>query len=253
MEPGAGGVERGQRRHVDEDRLRAALERNLVLVAAVEDQERHVALDVLRRGDVPARVLGGRPQLPGRHALARDDHQPGAAPGLRRLGVGRAARRVRVPAAPGLAAEVPGGHAPGHERRRPPARLAERLLVERARHGEPDVEPDEVHQLERPHPEAAGHAADAVDLLGRREAVVDDPQRLEPERAVAAVDDEAGAVGGLDHVLAHRLARLAGDAPSASGADASPATTSTSRILAGGLKKCMPTTRSGRGSRRRSR
>ncbi len=36
------------------------------------------------------------------------------------------------------------------------------------------------------------------------------PQRLEAERPVAAVDDEAGAVGGDDHVLAHRLARRAG-------------------------------------------
>ena len=34
----------------------------------------------------------------------------------------------------------------------------------------------------------------------------------------------------------------------ASRAEASPATTSTSRILAGGLKKCIPTTRSGCGS-----
>ena len=35
---------------------------------------------------------------------------------------------------------------------------------------------------------------------------------------------------------------------SASAADSAPATTSTSRILGGGLKKCMPTTRSGCGT-----
>ena len=34
----------------------------------------------------------------------------------------------------------------------------------------------------------------------------DEPQRLERERPVAAVHEEAGAVGGVDHVLAHRLA-----------------------------------------------
>ena len=128
-----------------------------------------------------------------------------------RLGVGGPAGRVLVPAAAALAAQVPGGHALRHQRRRPPARLAERLLVEGARDGEPDVEPDEVHQLERAHAEAAGHAADAVDLLGRGDPVLDGPQRLEAERAVAAVDDEARAVGGVDHVLAHRLAGLARD------------------------------------------
>ena len=37
-------------------------------------------------------------------------------------------------------------------------------------------------------------------------------------------------------------------AATASGAGASPATTSSSRIFCGGLKKCMPTTRSGAGT-----
>ena len=36
-----------------------------------------------------------------------------------------------------------------------------------------------------------------------------EPQRLEAERAVAAVHEEAGAVGGVDDVLAHRPAELA--------------------------------------------
>ncbi len=43
---------------------------------------------------------------------------------------------------------------------------------------EADVDPDQVHQLERPHPEAAAEAADAVDLLVRRDALLEQPQRL---------------------------------------------------------------------------
>ena len=65
---------------------------------------------------------------------------------------------------------------------------------------------------------------------------------------VAAVDDEAGAVGGVDHVLAHRLAGRARARQRASARLSSPATTSTQAHLGGGLKKCMPTTRSGRGT-----
>src|SRR5213078_229007 len=115
------------------------------------------------------------------------------------------AGRVLVPAAPGLAPEAPGGHQSRRQRRRAPAWLAERLLVERAGDGQPDVDADQVHQRERAHAEPAAPAA-AVDRLGRRDPLLHDPQRLERERAVAAVDDEADAVGSLDHVAAHRLA-----------------------------------------------
>ena len=119
--------------------------------------------------------------------------------------VARRPGRVLVPAAAALAPEPPAGDEPGDERRRAPARLAEGLLVERLRDREADVEPDQVHQLERAHAEAAA-AHRAVDLLGRGDPLLHDPQPLERERPVAAVDDEAGAVGGVDHVLAHRLA-----------------------------------------------
>ena len=76
-------------------------------------------------------------------------------------------------------------------------------------------------------------------------------QRLEPERPVAAIDQEAGAVDRVDHVLAHRLAGGARDVERPRLEDSSPATTSSRRITGAGLKKCMPTTRSGRVTRRR--
>jgi hypothetical protein len=97
------------------------------------------------------------------------------------------------------------------QRRRAPPRLVEALLEERARDLQADVDADEVHELERPHAEAAAEPADAVDLLGRGEPLVDDAQRLQRERAVAPVDEEPDPVGDLDDTAAHRLRRRAGD------------------------------------------
>jgi hypothetical protein len=102
-----------------------------------------------------------------------------------------------------------GGGQTARQRRRAPARLAERLLVERHRDGEADVDPDQVLELERPHAEAPAQAADAVDLGRRGEPLLDGPQGLEPERPPAAVDEEAGAVGGGDHPPAHGRAGAA--------------------------------------------
>src|SRR5438477_160862 len=83
-----------------------------------------------------------------------------AAAGAWRFRVGRTvlAVRVVVVAAAALAPETAGGDHPHRDRRRPPPRLAEALLIERARHLEPNVDPDQVHQLERAHPEAAAEA-----------------------------------------------------------------------------------------------
>ena len=72
--------------------------------------------------------------------------------------------------------------------------------------------PDEVLQLERPHPEAAAQAHDrgrSPSASLRRSCSC--AQRLQAERAGAAVDEEPGDVGGVDHVLAHRVTRGAGD------------------------------------------
>ena len=168
-----------------------------------------LALRLLRRGRVPAGRRGLVEQDRGDRLLARDHDEPVAAARRGRVRVRRAARRIRVPAAPGLASVAAARRHPRGERRRAPARLGG-LVVERARDRVADVDPDEVHQLERAHPEPERAAADAVDLLGGGEPLLDDPQRLERERAVAAVDQEARPVGGLDHVLAQRLAERAG-------------------------------------------
>ena len=126
-------------------------------------------LDVLRVGDPPARLARGVGQRLGQRREAGDHDEPAvAAAGLRRrrvLGAVRLVAGVLVPAAAGLAAEAPRRRLARGERRRAPARLAEGLVVERLRDLEADVDADEVHQLERAHPEAAAEAADAVDLL----------------------------------------------------------------------------------------
>jgi hypothetical protein len=66
-----------------------------------------------------------------------------------------------------------------------------------------DVDPDEVLQLEGAHPKARG-ARDRVDDLHVGHALLQQLERLEAEGPVAAVDQEAGAVGGIDDLLAHR-------------------------------------------------
>jgi hypothetical protein len=118
----------------------------------------------------------------------------------------RRAVGVGVPALAGLAAEVPGRDLLRLERARPPARLAEAQLVERLGDLEADVQPDQVLQLERPHPEA-GRADDPVDVLDRRDPLLQQPQRLQRERPVAAVDQEARPVDRVDHPAVHRAAR----------------------------------------------
>ena len=103
-----------------------------------------------------------------------------------------------------------GGDRARGDHRRAPARLAEALVIERTRDLETDVDADEVHELERAHLEAAGHPADAVDLLQGGDLLLEQLEGLEAEGPVAAVDEEARAVDGDDHPLAHRLAGGAG-------------------------------------------
>ena len=176
----------------------------------VEDQERRLEpLRLLGRRDVPPGVGGGVLEFVRERGMACDHDQPVAAARGPWLGVGRPvlprALAVVVVPAPALAAEATGGDRPNGDRRRPPAGLAEALLVERARDVEAGVDPHEVHQLERPHAEAARQPADAIDGLDRCDSLLEQLERLEPERAIAAIDQEPGAVGGVDHVLAHRL------------------------------------------------
>src|SRR4051794_30273445 len=214
---GAGG--RGRAGELDERADRRGGEEADVAVerhGVAQGDARTVALDrdaTHRGAHLPAGLPRRRAQLLGQRFVARDRERPVASTGRRRVGVlgpVRAVLGVLVPAAAGLAAVAPRGrHALG-ERGGPPARLAVGLLVERLRDLEADVDAHEIHQLERAHREAAAQPADAVHLLRGGQALLHEPQRLQPERAVAAVDQEAGDVGGLDRVLAHRLAGGAG-------------------------------------------
>jgi hypothetical protein len=101
---------------------------------------------------------------------------------------------------------VAGGDLADRDRRRLPPWLAEALLVERLRHGQPDVDAHEIHQLERSHLEPAPLAHDPVDQLERRDSLGQQLERLDAPGPVAAVDEESGTVDGVDHALAHRLA-----------------------------------------------
>src|SRR3954447_8020437 len=162
---------------------------------------------------------------------------------------------VLVPAAARLSPVAACGDELGLREHRPPARLAKAQLVKRLRDLEAHVDADEIGKLERPHAKSALEPADPVDRLHVRDALADELERLEAERAVAAVDDEPGPVGRRDHPPAHRLARppspprspspspAARPAPSASSEDSRPEIPSTSRMSGAGLKKCIPTTR----------
>ena len=203
----------------------------------------------------PARARRSRP----RAASARSpraiapapvdrDAMPVAAAGLGRLRVVGPVRVVGVvvPAAPRLSAEPSGGHHPRLERARPPARLAEATARRTScATSKPDVDPHEVHQLERAHPEAAAEPADAVDLLVRGHPLLEQPQRL--ARRTGARSGSRGSRARRSRrsraCPSPRPSRGRPRAPARRSASA--AITSSSRISGGGLKKCMPTTFSG--------
>ena len=166
------------------------------------------------------------------------------------LGVGLAARAlaVLVEAVPALAAQPAFRDQAFLDRAGAPALRLAALRVEGAGDAEVDVEPDQVDQLERAHAEAAAEPADAVDRRRVGDPVAEHPQRLQREGAGEAIGDEAGAVLGADRRASHPLADLGRSPPARCSAESAVATTSTSFISAGGLKKCMPTTRSGSGT-----
>ena len=188
---GAARVERGQRAGGAADRLRAALQRRLGLLAAgqVEDQERRVELVGLLgrpRTSQPA-CAAAAPQLERELACRRRSRSRRRRRRPRRLGVGRAVVAAvagsRSSRAPTCGPSRPAATVRDGDRRRAPARLAEALLVERARDSRPTSTPDEVHQLERAHPEAAAEPADPVDLLERRRSAPAAAAAPQPERA----------------------------------------------------------------------
>ena len=111
----------------------------------------------------------------------------------------RGAFGVLVEAAPALAAEETGRDQLALDRRRRVARIVQHRFPHARRHREVHVEADQVHQLERPHAEAAGVAQDRVDRRAAwRRGRPASLQRLAVVRARAAVDDEAGR-GGRAH------------------------------------------------------
>ena len=95
-------------------------------------------------------------------------------------------------------------------------------------------------------PGAVPHAG--VEVLGRDAGLVEDADAVVQQRDQHPVDDEAGRVVAADRRLAERRAELERASRRSSSDVRSARTISTSGISGAGLKKCMPTARSGRSS-----
>ena len=150
----------------------------------------------------PVRLVRQRQSDAGRDRRGRErDVLAAPPPEARPRPDAMAGRVVLVEADAALATQAPRGHEPGLQRRgREPDRRAE-ARMDGGRGREVDVEPDQVDVLERPLGEAIV-AHRAVDLLDRRGAALEQPQRLERERPVDAVDDEARRIRAPDRRLA---------------------------------------------------
>ncbi len=71
-----------------------------------------------------------------------------------------------------------------------------------------DVEPGQIHQLERPHPEPGRIAKDRVDLGNGRHAFAQHGQGFRAECPAGVVDDEAGRVGGQNGAMAETASQI---------------------------------------------
>ena len=161
-------------------------------------------------------------------------------------GAGRSASaRMVVETAAGSSPETAGFDQLLLEQRRRVARIAGIRGVDRAADRQVHVEADQVDQLERSHAEAAGTAHHGIDRRDVGGALGQRAQRLAVERAGDAVDDEAGRRAADSPAVLPQASAVARTVSTASGALARPRTTSTSAITGAGLKKCMPTSRSG--------
>ncbi len=118
-----------------------------------------------------------------------------------------------------------------------PARLVEALLPERLRDLEVDVDPDQVHELERPHPEAAADPHDAVDLVVGGDPLAQQPQRLERERARARGWRRSRSRRRRESAPGPSPVRRRRPSASVSSEVSSPATTSTRRISGGRVEE----------------
>ena len=212
-----------------QQQLRAALQRRVVLGAR---RSRRSAPAPRRR---PPRASAtsqpasrrGVEQLGGELALARDHHQPVAAAGLGRLGVGRRARRGSR-TSPRRSCGRAGRRRPSAPPAATGASAARRRTARRTTCAiaKPTSIPTRSISSNGPirKPPASRQMRSTCSGVASRCSTSRSPSSV--ERPVAAVDEEAGAVGGVDHVLAHRLAGRAG-ARERRLAERSPATTST--------------------------
>ena len=97
-----------------------------------------------------------------------------------------------------------------------------------------------------PHRVTAAELHPVVDVLARGEALLVHPDRCHQVRDQQHVDDEPGAVLGLDRRLPSRSTNRLRRCRACSALVSSATTTSTSFITGTGEKKCSPSIRSGR-------
>jgi len=91
---------------------------------------------------------------------------------------------------------------------RPVARLTECLFIHRDCRRQVDVDANQVHQLEWPHPEAAAGPDDPIDLGVPGDTFSEQAQCLAVERAGDAVDDEPRRVLRNDGRLPQRFRQM---------------------------------------------
>ncbi len=142
----AARVERRQRARRTADRLRAALKRSHRFLAerAVDHQKRDLApIRPARSSTSHPASIAARASCTASAPPPAITTSPSPPPGCGRVRIGGTVGVVRVVvvAAARLATVTPGGDVARGDRRRPPARLAEALLVERARDVEAGVDP----------------------------------------------------------------------------------------------------------------
>ena len=201
------------------------------------DQRRQLGLAAVDRAVLPVqpqlpvrrRVQHRGQRVPDRPAEDRGPHQP----------YSKKPRPLLRPSRPGL------DH-PQQQRRRGVERLLE-LLVHRDGDGGGGVQADEVGERERSHRVVGAADHRGVDVLGRGHAGLDHPDRGQQVRHQQGVDHEAGPVLAEHGLLAQPvLGERPAPCPQWIGAVSSDGTSSTSGSTGTGLKKCMPSTRSGR-------
>src|SRR5438445_2524586 len=154
-----------------------------------------------------------------------------------------AGRLVAVEAAAALPAEQPCVTHRDEARWRCHPLLA-RLLVERLARVHVHVDADQVDELARTQRPPGAVLHPGVEILDGNACLVEHADAVVQQGDQHAVDDEARRVEAADRMLAELLAQRV-RALEASSEDSSARTISTSGINGAGLKKCMPTTRSG--------